>query len=90
MLPLWKADDGIERGEFIKKQNIGLGDLVRSDVDQVQGVVVGGSLDGSRVSLDTRTGGEGYGARLPTVDRESCELVEKGYDQKLQKMWRNA
>lgn len=72
----------------MKKGNIGLGDLVRSDADQCQGIVTGGSLDGSRLALDTRTGSKGYGALWPTVDRESCMLVEKGYGQKLQKrLW---
>ncbi len=72
----------------MKKQHIGLGDLVQSDGDQVQGVVKGGSLDGSRLTLDTKVA-DGYGEGWPTVDRESCELVEKGYDQKLQHMWRS-
>ncbi len=72
----------------MKKQNIGLGDLVRSDVDQVQGIVKGGSLDGSRLALDTKVA-DGYGEGWPTVPRETCELVEKGYDQKLQHMWRS-
>jgi len=73
----------------MKEQNIGLGDLVRSDKDAAQGIVKGGSLDGSRVVLDTRMGNEGYGALWPTVDREDCELVEKSCGQKLQKLWRS-
>ncbi len=70
----------------MKEQKIGLGDLVRSDVDQAQGIVKGGSLDGERVTLDTRRG-DGYGKPWATVERENCELVERGSAQKHQKLW---
>ncbi len=70
----------------MKEQKIGLGDLVRSEADQCQGIVKGGSLDGSRVTLDTKIA-DGFGEGWPTVQREHCELVEKGYGQKQQRLW---
>ena len=73
----------------LKEQTIGLGDLVRSEADQCQGIVKGGSLDGSCVTLDTREG-DGYGELWPTVARENCTLVEQSYGQKLQvRLWRS-
>jgi hypothetical protein len=70
----------------MKEQKIGLGDLVRSDKDGVQGVVKGGSLDGERLTLDTRDG-DGYDEPWPTVDRENCTLIKQEYAQKWQKRW---